>query len=279
MFSDSSPVSMPPDQACEQSKVEEIYRLYSVLGSAVSLGPQSGLGGKLLYAGEIGDQRGGNGNNLLYAANIAGAASLGASADPVVLRQAMRDGVIDFLVNSLEEALRILKNEIRKRQVVSVGVAIAPHRLVEQMLEWGVLPDLLAPGHAAEETGVYVAQVAKLIAQGAQFVAHPLVTHGAGPNHESDPFTTWSVDRQYARWLPRLDACALAVMPVEDSLRQRWLRLAPRYLGRMAQRWHGVVMNPVEAARFAAKSREMIAIHSQDMDESTSLEINGQPIV
>ena len=34
----------------------------------------------------------------------------------------MRDGVIDFLVTSLDEALRILKNEMRKRTAVAVCV-------------------------------------------------------------------------------------------------------------------------------------------------------------
>jgi urocanate hydratase len=112
------------------------------------LDPNSGLGGKLLYAGEIDPES----RNLLYAANIAGAASLAASPDPAALRQAMRDGVIDFFVNSLEEALRILKNEIRKRQTVSVGVAADPTRLVDQMLDRGVLPDLLSRGNYPNPT-------------------------------------------------------------------------------------------------------------------------------
>src|ERR1700722_14241743 len=108
------------------SPAPSIYRLYEWLYATLPPDSQTGLGG-----------------NLLYAANIAGSASLAASAEPAILREAMRDGVIDFLVNSLEEALRILKNEIRKRQTVSVGVSIEPHPLVAQMTERGVLPDLL----------------------------------------------------------------------------------------------------------------------------------------
>jgi hypothetical protein len=48
-----------------------------VLAAALPLHPDSGLGGKLLYAGAIDDAS----RHLLYAANIAGAASLAASAD------------------------------------------------------------------------------------------------------------------------------------------------------------------------------------------------------
>ena len=58
----------------------------------------------------------------MRAANIAGAASLSATADVATQKQAIRDGVVDFLVTSLDEAARILKNEIRKRQPVAVCV-------------------------------------------------------------------------------------------------------------------------------------------------------------
>ena len=54
------------------------------------------LGGDLLYAGELDEP----GRELAGASNIAGAASLAASADAAPLRQAMRDGIIDFLRSS-----------------------------------------------------------------------------------------------------------------------------------------------------------------------------------
>ena len=76
----------------------------------------------------------------MVAGNIAGAASLAATADPVAQKQAIREGVVNFLVTSLDEALRILKNEIRKRETVAVCVAASPQAVAAEMLERGVLP-------------------------------------------------------------------------------------------------------------------------------------------
>lgn len=228
---------MPP------SPVQPIYLLFQSLSHTLPLDPLNGLGGKLLYAGELDAE----GRNLLYAANIAGTASLAASADPGALRHAMRDGVIDFFVNSLEEALRILKNEIRKRQAVSVGVAADPNRLVEQMLDRGVLPDLLPRDTALSREHRDV-----LLRQGSIQIAEATFLSGA-------QFALWRLDRDFARWLPRVDDCARAVLPTEDHLRHRWLKLGPRYLGRLAQRQHGVGMTEAEFATFQSEAGELLA--------------------
>ena len=79
----------------------------------------------------------------------------------------MRNGAIDFLVTSLDEALRILKNEIRKRQPIAVGVSVPVREIVKQMLDRGVLPDLLPPllNHLRN------ARICRLQARGAQHIA------------------------------------------------------------------------------------------------------------
>jgi hypothetical protein len=230
---------------------EAVYRDYAVLAHTFPVDPIFGLGGKLLYAGEINPET----RNLLYAANIAGAASLAASADPAALRLAMRDGVIDFYVNSLEEALRILKNEIRKRQTVSVGVAADPNRLANQMLDRGVLPELLPRGNALNS-----GHLRQFLAFGAKQIAEAAIPPGSR-------FVTWQVDRDFARWLPRLDECAEAAIPPEDDLRQRWLKLAPRYLGRPAQRQHGVGFTEAEFAKFEGCVAELMKQSSEAPDE------------
>lgn len=252
------PATPLPDPASGTNPIEQVYRVYTALASTSPFDPHSGLGGKLLYAGALHAQA----RNLLVAANIAGAASLAASADPMIQRQAMRDGVVDFLVTTLEEALRILKNEIRKRQTVSVGVAADPRQLTMQMVERGVLPDLLPPASWSEsETGSDQIQIEKLLAQGARQVT------GAGSISGSNQFVTWSVDRHPARWLPRLDACAQTIVPAADVIRQRWLRLSPRYLGRLAQRERGVPLSADEKARFQAEAERMIAMQPDDGGE------------
>jgi hypothetical protein len=230
--------------------VELVYRAYAALADAFPLDAETGLGGKLLYAGEITKQS----RDLLFAANIAGAASLTATADPVAQRQAIRDGVVDFSVTSLEEALRILKNEIRKRLPVSVAVAADPQHLVGQMLDRGVLPDLLP---LSVHDSPFIVQGARLIPESAVDMAE---------------FVGWSVDREFGRWMPKLDACARAVIPTEDHLRQRWLRLAPRYLGRGAQRLRGVVLSLEETMQFRAAAEAMMQEHA---DEAPRLEIRG----
>ena len=224
------------------SNAELVYHRYLDLAAHGAFDSQSGLGGRLVYAGEMAEAF-----FQLRAANIAGAASLTASADFSVQRQAMRDGVVDFLVTSLEEALRILKNEIRKRQTVSVCVGVAPHILVEQMLDRGVLPDLLF-ANAGVDT-----KVKEFVRQGAL----PIVSTDGDVG--VDVYVRWSVDRDFSVWMPLLDGCARSVFFANDAPRQRWLQLAPRYLGREAQRVHGVAMSSDEIVRFRNAVKQMLA--------------------
>ena len=266
------PVGRTPDS---HSLPEAVYRLYAALAVTLPLDAERGLGGRLLYAGELG----GDGRQLLFAANIAGAASLAASADPAVLRQAIRDGVIDFLVTSLEEALRILKNEIRKRQAVSVGVAVAPHVLAEQMLDRGVLPDLLTPLSWGDSgRGATQEQGAKFIEQGSLpiLVGENRVEEDRRASDGS--YVTWSVNHDFTRWLPRLDSVVEESLPSDDWVRQRWLRLAPRYLGRIAQREHGVALSGDEMIRLRSLVLGLLAEHSQDEGKLPVVRIDGVPV-
>jgi hypothetical protein len=185
-------------------------------------GSEPGLGGNLIYAGELEWA----GSALVVAGNIAGAASLVASVDAARQRQAIRDGVIDFLVTTLDEALRIFKNEIRKRETVAVCVAQAPQDVEREMVELGVLPDLLPPGVlAAPGYRVFLEQGARQV--------NPVSASG------SRTVLTWSVATESGRWLPRLDAIARDCLESSQSAEAwsalRWLRLSPRYLGRLAQ--------------------------------------------
>jgi len=175
------------------------------------------LGGKLLYAGELNEV----GRILAIAGNISGAATLAVSAQAATLRQAMHAGVIDFLVNSLDEALRILKNEIRKHEPVSVVVSLAPQAIAQQMLDRGVLPDLLparnssVPGDSSFET---------FIAQGAKRIA-------PSPLPRASKFLIWQIPAGFAQRPADFDALLLQHLPPSDHAGTRWLRQSPRYLG------------------------------------------------
>jgi hypothetical protein len=222
-----------------------VERLYTGLISAVSAGhgddSESGLGGQLLYAGQLDEEA----RALLVAGNVSGAASLAATADPAAQKQAIRDGVADFLVTSLDEALRILKNEIRKRQSVAVCVAAPPEAVEREMLERGVLPDLLRPAAAS------AAEYAAFLRQGARRVDLAAVD-------ETQSLVTWSVAAAPAEWLPKLDAVALDCLGPEDWAACRWLRLAPGYLGRLAQGLRLLRCNQESAQRFVERVRDRV---------------------
>jgi urocanate hydratase len=207
---------------------------------------ERGLGGKLFYAGDID----GMGSALVVAANIAGAATLTASADPFAPKQAIRDGVIDFLVTSLDEALRILKNEIRKCLPVAVCVGLSPEQVEREMLERGVLPDLLPPGT------VDSFQYEAVLEVGARQIEPAAAARGQS-------VLMWSVAEAPARWLPRLDAVAdecLGQSPnLENRSAHRWLRMAPRYLGRLALGVRLLRCQELSARRFLDRVSEQVA--------------------
>jgi hypothetical protein len=221
-----------------------VERFYAGLIAAADSdsGREPSLGGRLLYDGELDAE----GRALLVAGNIAGAASLAATADAAAQKQAVRDGVADFLVTSLDEALRILKNEIRKRAAVAVCLALAPEAVAREMLERGVLPDLLRQGAA---TGPVMAS---FLGQGARQIQHCVL-------QKSQALVTWRVAAAPAHWLPKLDAIALDCLSPESSpaaaAARRWLRLAPRYLGRLAQGVRVLSCEPGTAREFLARIR------------------------
>lgn len=177
-------------------------------------GEEPNLGGQLLYAGELNAESG----DLVRAANIAGAASLCCCADPAAQRQAMREGVVDFVVTNLDEALRILKNEVRKRNGVAVCVGAPGAQVQAEMVERGVVPDLLPPPAAEGEMAAFVRQGARAIELSP---APPGRTFVVVPNPPAD-----------------FESRALAL--ISDLAARRWLRLSPKYLGPGARRVRSV---------------------------------------
>lgn len=82
-------------------------------------------------------------------ARIAGAATLLLRGDAGEARQAVRTGAADFLVTSLEEALRILKNELRRKLPVGVCLHAPLAEALQACVERGVQPDYLGAPEAA----------------------------------------------------------------------------------------------------------------------------------
>ncbi len=107
----------------------------------------SGLEGKLVVSGGMG----GMGGAQPLAATMAGAAFLGVEVDPERIKKRLKTGYCDFMVNSLDEALRILKNAVRKREAVSVGLVGNCADVVPELAARGVVPDVLTDQTSAHD--------------------------------------------------------------------------------------------------------------------------------
>jgi Urocanase Rossmann-like domain len=83
------------------------------------------------------------GTAVALASNIAGAVCLSLEQDPATARQALRSGACDFVVNTLDEALRAMKNEVRQHKPLSVGLQDNQSEILDEIFERGVVPQLV----------------------------------------------------------------------------------------------------------------------------------------
>src|SRR5438045_8130672 len=97
------------------------------------------LSGKVIVSGGMG----GMGGAQPLAATLNGAVFLGIEVDPERIKKRLKTGYCDFMVNTLDEALRILKNAVRKKEAVSVGLIGNCADVISELAERGVVPDLL----------------------------------------------------------------------------------------------------------------------------------------
>lgn len=146
------------------------------------------------------------GRGISVAASIHGAACLALDARPEVCRAALRAGACDFVVNSVDEALRILKNEIRKRKPVSVAVAMPEEPALEELAGRGVAPE-----------ASFTSAVETLDGACAYAAAHELAVH--------------EFQFSSAQELGVFDQRLLAAIPEGDP-RRRWAALASGFFYR-----------------------------------------------
>jgi hypothetical protein len=212
--------------------IAQVYDRYAALKKL-----SSQLGGWLLLYTELNSR----GLALAIAANTAGAASLGLESERERGKQALRHGVCDFLVNDLDEALRILKNELRKQRPVSVVLACDPQATVDQSIERGVQPDIVAFPEAT------------LQLRGARLLP---TEAGAESGLQS---VRWSVAQEAARWLPILDRAAAMALAEPAADRRHWLAASPRYLGRSFAGQRYLRMASAEADVFQREVERLVS--------------------
>ncbi len=105
------------------------------------------LSAKLVVSGGLG----GMGGAQPLAATMNGAAFLGVEVDAEKIKRRIRAGYCEICVNSLDEAIRILKNAVRQKQAVSVGLVGNCAEVIPELARRGVVPDLLTDQTSAHD--------------------------------------------------------------------------------------------------------------------------------
>ena len=201
--------------------------------------------GKLILSFGLDDA----GCSLAMGALAAGAAVLAVDASPARVREAIHSGCCDFAVNTLEEALRILKNELRQRRPVSVALLVEAEPLLAEVVRRGLLPDCVLLHGAERPSAISEAALAQLAEQGAQVGLWPstqAMPLASGTNL-MDPISAYG-DRlemtestmPHASERPRiLEQLALTLHgePQLCAAAQRWVALAPRLFPRSRTLW------------------------------------------
>ncbi len=127
-----------------QGIVQGTYETFNAAGEKHFGGE---LSGKLIVSGGMG----GMGGAQPLAATMTGAAFLGIEVDPERIKKRLKTGYCDFLVTTLDEALRILKNAIRKKENVSVGLVGNCADIIPELAQRGVVPDILTDQTSAHD--------------------------------------------------------------------------------------------------------------------------------
>lgn len=105
------------------------------------------LEGKLIVSGGMGGMSGAQ----PLAAVMAGASYLGIEVDPERIKKRVRTGYCDFMAQSLDEALAILKNAVSHKEVVSVGLVGNCGDVIPELAARGILPDILTDQTSAHD--------------------------------------------------------------------------------------------------------------------------------
>jgi Urocanase Rossmann-like domain len=176
----------------------------------------------------------------LVAVSIAGGTTLAIDTDAAEMKAAMRSGYLDFVVNSLDEALRALKNQVRQKRPLSVGLISDVTLTLTEMVARGVLPDLEVayPSHGERD--------AALLSAFESFLEWRKVSDTEQKEDGlSQTNNMWRLGNLYyvaaseASQLRVIDEALLEVIPSEDLVRRRWIERVPRYLreARSGGRW------------------------------------------
>lgn len=202
------------------------------------------------------------GGGLGVAAHLAGAVTLAVEADSAWVREVVRSGVADFVVSTLDEALRAIKNEIRKRTPITVVLHADPALVLDEALRRGVAPDLFACFGGCIDAELLQQAVKTFSAYGTELLDLEFVPAGdskcLAPARTQDLVNGqlesrgWSLaifSASTPAQLREFDLAAIGLLPEESSIRRRWLEGVSRILQRQRPPHRCLWLTELEAER------------------------------
>jgi hypothetical protein len=199
----------------------QTLRLYGELVSR-----RKSWGGQLVFTSGIGSSASG----LPAAVSIAGGTTLALDPDGRAVKAAFRQGGMDFVVNTLDEALRVLKNEIRQHRPLGVGLIAEIEPVLAEMLERGVLPDLQIEIIDPNQQGLRTLQENGMKSLHLQTDVHGIVVPSAEAatwrSHLGWDETLLDVDNNVAA---RTTDALLEMLSSSDHIRRNWIERISKY--------------------------------------------------
>ena len=120
---------------------------YETFAAAANKHFSGDLAGKLVVSGGMG----GMGGAQPLAATLNGATFLGVEVDPERVKRRLRVGYCDIMVHDLDEAVRILKRAVRKKEATSVVLVGNCAEVIPELARRGIVPDLLTDQTSAHD--------------------------------------------------------------------------------------------------------------------------------
>jgi hypothetical protein len=186
---------------------------------------------------------------LSAAVSISGGTTLLLDPDTATVKSVFRTGGLDFVVNTLDEAVRVLKNEVRKHTPLSVALTADPSTILAEMHERGIQPDLEVLIGDATTTNLALTTLR--------------LTTADGLIQPTDHALAWLAARNWAEtWLPTETTADLRNLDTRlishliDTPRQQWLRRISNYQRPSPNSGRAIWLNPSEKTKLLASPVE-----------------------
>jgi urocanate hydratase len=191
---------------------------------------------------------------LPLAATMNGAACLGIDADSERIKRCVKAGYCDVMVNDFDEALRILKNAVRKHEAASVGLIGSPAGVLSEMASRGVVPDLLADAAANQEaeTPERLQHAIRALQALGSIIFKPF------SSNEDSGSLHWVALSGEAIDIQRIDRLLLELFP-DDELLGRWIRALQRRVRHQGLPGRACSLTAEQRSRFGVAVNRLVA--------------------